>query len=103
MTDRAWWRSQGAEEPFAEGAGETPELGFEPRSEAPQASRMSKLPHSGAAVASRRRYNSYRSRGGTDSLSTSIARWKISSIRPLEIGRASCRESVEIPVVVGSC
>src|SRR2546425_11041291 len=33
----------------------TPELGFEPRSEAPQASRMSELPHSGAPVASRRR------------------------------------------------
>ena len=61
----------------------TPELGFEPRSEAPQASRMSKLPHSGAPVASRRRYNSYRSRDGTDSFSTSIARRKISSIRPL--------------------
>src|SRR6059036_748019 len=57
--------------------------GFEPRSEAPQASRMSKLPHSGAPVASRRRYNSYRSRDGTDSFSTSIARRKISSIRPL--------------------
>jgi hypothetical protein len=26
---------------------EAPELGFEPRSEAPQASRISKLPHSG--------------------------------------------------------
>src|SRR5207249_856075 len=57
--------------------------GVDPRSEAPQASRMSKLPHSGAPVASRRRYNSYRSRDGTDSFSTSIARRKISSIRPL--------------------
>jgi hypothetical protein len=32
---------------------QAPELGFEPRSEAPQASRISKLPHSGMAPARR--------------------------------------------------
>ena len=37
----------------------TPPLGFEPRSQAPQACSLSKLTYEGSRVASRRRYNCY--------------------------------------------
>src|SRR5436309_13758997 len=72
-TDRIDFRPQTAGIPSVEPSRATPELGFEPSPEAPQAPRTSILPYWGAPVASRRRYYPYPSAGGTYASSTAIA------------------------------
>jgi hypothetical protein len=64
------------------GKGSTPPLGFEPRSQAPQACSLSKLTYEGAAAAKGRALFDDDDVHGYG-FSASIARRKISSMRPL--------------------